>query len=796
MNIIIPLGGKGERFKNNGYNLPKPLIKIFDKEMIFYVLDNLNFKNNDKIFIIYYNLTKYDFEYIILKKYPFINFIKLHKQTNGASETIMIGLEQIIKITNNKKCLILDCDTFYTQDVLSMYRNINSNAVFYTVNNEVNPIYSYIKLNDENKIVEIIEKVKISDNANTGIYCFEDINDVYFYSSKVVNNNINFKGECFTSCIIDQMIKDNKIFKGIEVDQKLVFNLGTPEQLNIYLKNIYLFLFDLDGTLVVTDDIYYNVWKTILQEYNIELTNEIFKNYIQGNSDNTVVKRLIPSKYTYLLDNISNTKDKLFLENINKIKIIDGSIEILNTIKKLGHKIAIVTNCNRGVAEMILKNINIDKIIDKLVIGVECVKTKPHPEPYLEAIKYFESSNNKAIIFEDSKTGIQSGKNTFPKCLVGIETIYDKNELLINGVNISIKNYVNFDINNLLKCNNMNIEKIIGYVKNSLLNFNIHKIQITEHKLKGGFISDVIGLKIYTDKEVLDCVLKLENKTETFLSKMANNLGLYEREYYFYDTLSKYVPVKIPEFYGLIKDEDFNNIGLLMNNLLNLDYKLNLDLNKEKIEVSLKIIERFAQMHSKFWNKDLQKKFKELKKHNDPMFNPKWNNFIKQKWPKFKIKWLNILSDEQIIKAQEIVDNFQDIQNSLSDKNLTLCHGDIKTANIFYKQSADNYEPYFIDWQYICEGKGVQDLVFFMIESFEIDIINKYKNIFKDYYYVKLLENGIQNYSIDEYNIDFKNSIYYFPFFVAIWFGTVNEDELIDKNFPFFFIQKLFNFIK
>ena len=49
--------------------------------------------------------------------------------------------------------------------------------------------------------------------------------------------------------------------------------------------------------------------------------------------------------------------------------------------------------------------------------------------------------------------------------------------------------------------------------------------------------------------------------------------------------------------------------------------------------------------------------------------------------------------------------------------------------------------PYFIDWQYICIGKGVQDLVFFMIESFEIDTINKYKNIFKYYYYIKLIEN-------------------------------------------------------
>ena len=70
MNIIIPLGGKGERFKNNGYILPKPLIKIYDKEMILCVLDNLNIKEDDKIFIIYYNLDNYNFKNIILKKYP------------------------------------------------------------------------------------------------------------------------------------------------------------------------------------------------------------------------------------------------------------------------------------------------------------------------------------------------------------------------------------------------------------------------------------------------------------------------------------------------------------------------------------------------------------------------------------------------------------------------------------------------------------------------------------------------------------------------------------------------------
>lgn len=35
MNIIIPLGGKGERFINSGYKDPKPLIKILNKDSNF-----------------------------------------------------------------------------------------------------------------------------------------------------------------------------------------------------------------------------------------------------------------------------------------------------------------------------------------------------------------------------------------------------------------------------------------------------------------------------------------------------------------------------------------------------------------------------------------------------------------------------------------------------------------------------------------------------------------------------------------------------------------------------------------
>ena len=64
MNIIIPLGGIGKRFHDNNYTKPKPLIKVLGKEIIFWLLENLNFNKNDKVL---YPITNF-LTHIALKK--------------------------------------------------------------------------------------------------------------------------------------------------------------------------------------------------------------------------------------------------------------------------------------------------------------------------------------------------------------------------------------------------------------------------------------------------------------------------------------------------------------------------------------------------------------------------------------------------------------------------------------------------------------------------------------------------------------------------------------------------------
>jgi dTDP-glucose pyrophosphorylase len=237
MNIIIPLGGKGERFRKQGYDKPKPLIKVLDKEILFYVIDNLSINDEDKIFIIYNkDLNEYDFNNIIKNKYQNITLIKLDNDTKGASETVFIGLKKIINnYSYNKKSILIDCDTFYTEDIINKFRLIDKNAIFFTKNDDIDPIFSYIKMDNENNIIDIKEKNKISDNANTGAYAFDNINILYNYAKYVVDNDIKFNNECYTSCIISEMIRNNEPFLGIELNNNNVNVLGTPEQVTNYI---------------------------------------------------------------------------------------------------------------------------------------------------------------------------------------------------------------------------------------------------------------------------------------------------------------------------------------------------------------------------------------------------------------------------------------------------------------------------------------------------------------------------------------------------------------------------------
>jgi capsule biosynthesis phosphatase len=254
MNIIIPIGGLGQRFKDEGYLMPKPLISVLGKTMIYRVIDNLKLNDEDTIYIVYNSqLKEFNFENLVKFYFPKknIKFISLDHVTKGASETILYGLNEMPVKELEKEFLILDCDTFYEEDILDYYRKSdNKNMIFYFEDKQTNPIFSYIKLDPSNWVTEIAEKVKISDWANTGAYGFHTGRTLKQYIEKLPSTT----SELYTSCVYNEMLKDNLVIKGQQISEFSC--VGTPLQLQIYCnKNKHnseplRICFDFDNTLV------------------------------------------------------------------------------------------------------------------------------------------------------------------------------------------------------------------------------------------------------------------------------------------------------------------------------------------------------------------------------------------------------------------------------------------------------------------------------------------------------------------------------------------------------------------
>ncbi len=96
MNVIVPLAGKGERFRREGYTDPKPLIQVCDKRIIEHVIDNIVMHDPNVLNSYYVFYADEHTAQFIAQKYPFIHLVYVG-ETRGAAETLYRGIQHITK---------------------------------------------------------------------------------------------------------------------------------------------------------------------------------------------------------------------------------------------------------------------------------------------------------------------------------------------------------------------------------------------------------------------------------------------------------------------------------------------------------------------------------------------------------------------------------------------------------------------------------------------------------------------------------------------------------------------------
>ena len=103
--------------------------------------------------------------------------------------------------------------------------------------------------------------------------------------------------------------------------------------------------------------------------------------------------------------------------------------------------------------------------------------------------------------------------------------------------------------------------------------------------------------------------------------------------------------------------------------------------------------------------------------------------------------------------------------------------------------------PAFIDWQYTAVGKGCQDILFFLVEGYSVEESRRLEPVVMAHYHSSLVHCGVRDYSFEDLKRDWKLACMHFPLYVAMWFGTTPDEDLVDPGFPRRFVPRAFDAI-
>lgn len=238
MNILIPMAGKGSRFVKAGYNKPKPFIDVDGKPMIIRVLENLKYPNARYILIGRKEHGEKEVLKSIKRNFNII-WIPIEKTTEGTACTILHARKHI---NNNDPLLVANSDQIVEMNIRDYISDAKKRkldgSILTFIDKEMDPKWSFAKVNSRQLVTEVKEKVPISKFATVGIYYFAK--GRYFIDAAIdmIAGNDRVNNEFYTCPVYNYLIK-NKLKVGIyNIDRKKMHGIGTPEDLNIFLKYI------------------------------------------------------------------------------------------------------------------------------------------------------------------------------------------------------------------------------------------------------------------------------------------------------------------------------------------------------------------------------------------------------------------------------------------------------------------------------------------------------------------------------------------------------------------------------
>lgn len=233
MQVVIPMAGRGKRFEDVGYALPKPLIRINNVPMIQLVVDNLNIDGNYIFICRSDHYDKHGLKDFLNTIKPGCRIVLTDKITEGAASTVLLTKQFI---DNDDALIIANSDQWVdwnSSHFLSFMKRKDADGGILTFIASEDK-WSFVKLDKSGLVTEVAEKRPISNIATVGIYYYKKGRYFVEAAERMIEKNVRVNNEFYVAPTYNEMISEGKKIYTYPVAE--MRGLGTPKDLAAFLQ--------------------------------------------------------------------------------------------------------------------------------------------------------------------------------------------------------------------------------------------------------------------------------------------------------------------------------------------------------------------------------------------------------------------------------------------------------------------------------------------------------------------------------------------------------------------------------
>jgi len=196
------------------------------------------------------------------------------------------------------------------------------------------------------------------------------------------------------------------------------------------IKDYDAYLFDWDGTLAETLDIWLVLWRESLAKHG------------KSGDDHTIVRHLFGDARNGLkyfdftdeqIDELLRQLHPLAVDRVKKVTLYKEARDALLTLKRNNKKLALITSSYRELIDAAMRNHELIDLFDVLVTGEDVNAHKPDPEGIKIALKALGIAKDRALMLGDSDKDLRAAQNAGVDSLLFYpdkHTVFHEKEIL------------------------------------------------------------------------------------------------------------------------------------------------------------------------------------------------------------------------------------------------------------------------------------------------------------------------------------------------------------------------------